>query len=249
MDRFVPRSSAAGEGGSSSRKRRWPRSSRRWPSASPKADLAWLALLACWWPFASARRTSSSTRTAPNVAKPEQRGLAAAFTVVGYRSRMLTSGAAALVLVAARASSRRWAEEHLSPHGRAHGVGAIATLWDRARCGGACAAHLEERCGRRSRSSSRGRRVVLLAHRPLQAGRRVRGLAHHGIPAAWGGVLARRRGLREQGHGARADLRRALWRRGSCSPGSLPALMAFGILQASRTSPSWARRRGKSWPS
>ncbi len=57
--------------------------------------------------FASASQDIVFDAYRTDVARPEQRGLAAAFTVVGYRVAMLTSGAAALVLVAGRVSSRR----------------------------------------------------------------------------------------------------------------------------------------------
>ncbi len=68
--------------------------------ASPKGDLAWLAALALFVAFASASQDIVFDAYRTDVARPEQRGLAAAFTVVGYRVAMLTSGALALVLVA-----------------------------------------------------------------------------------------------------------------------------------------------------
>ncbi len=68
--------------------------------SSPKEDLAWIALLAVLLAFASASQDIVFDAYRTDVAKPEQRGLAAALTVVGYRVAMLTSGAAALVLVA-----------------------------------------------------------------------------------------------------------------------------------------------------
>ena len=68
--------------------------------SSPRTDLAMIAVLAVLVAFASASQDIVFDAYRADVAKPEQRGLAAAFTVVGYRIAMLTSGAAALVLVA-----------------------------------------------------------------------------------------------------------------------------------------------------
>ena len=68
--------------------------------SSPREDLAWIALLAVLLAFTSASQDIVFDAYRTDVAKPEQRGLAAALTVVGYRVAMLTSGAAALVLVA-----------------------------------------------------------------------------------------------------------------------------------------------------
>ena len=68
--------------------------------SSPRADLAMLAVLAVFVAFASASQDIAFDAYRADVSNPEQRGLAAAFTVVGYRIAMITSGAAALVLVA-----------------------------------------------------------------------------------------------------------------------------------------------------
>lgn len=68
--------------------------------SSPREDLAWIAVLAVLLAFTSASQDIVFDAYRTDIAKPEQRGLAAAFTVVGYRVAMLTSGAAALVLVA-----------------------------------------------------------------------------------------------------------------------------------------------------
>jgi PAT family beta-lactamase induction signal transducer AmpG len=68
--------------------------------SNPREDLAWIALLAVLLAFTSASQDIVFDAYRADVAKPEQRGLAAALTVVGYRVAMLTSGAAALVLVA-----------------------------------------------------------------------------------------------------------------------------------------------------
>ena len=98
--------------------------------ASPRGDLAWLALLAVAVAFASASQDIVFDAYRTDVAKPEQRGLAAAFTVVGYRVAMLTSGAAALVLVAGSGfiPALGWKSTYLVMAGLM-GLGALATLW------------------------------------------------------------------------------------------------------------------------
>ncbi len=97
---------------------------------SPRADLAMLAALAVFVAFASASQDIVFDAYRTDVARPEQRGLAAAFTVVGYRIAMLTSGAAALVLVAGSGAipALGWQNTYLLMAGLV-GVGAIATLW------------------------------------------------------------------------------------------------------------------------
>jgi PAT family beta-lactamase induction signal transducer AmpG len=97
--------------------------------ASPKADLAWLALLAVLVTFASASQDIVFDAYRTDIAAPEQRGLAAAFTVVGYRVAMLTSGAAALVLVAGSGfiPALGWQNTYLVMAGLM-GLGAVATL-------------------------------------------------------------------------------------------------------------------------
>jgi PAT family beta-lactamase induction signal transducer AmpG len=97
--------------------------------ASPKADLAWLALLAVGVAFTSASQDIVFDAYRTDVARPEQRGLAAAFTVVGYRIAMLTSGAAALVLVAGSGfiPALGWRDTYLVM-AALMGVGAFATL-------------------------------------------------------------------------------------------------------------------------
>jgi PAT family beta-lactamase induction signal transducer AmpG len=97
--------------------------------ASPKADLAWLALLAVLVAFTSASQDIVFDAYRTDVARPEQRGLAAAFTVVGYRVAMLTSGAAALVLVAGSGfiPALGWQNTYLLM-AALMGVGALATL-------------------------------------------------------------------------------------------------------------------------
>jgi PAT family beta-lactamase induction signal transducer AmpG len=98
--------------------------------ASPRGDLAWLAFLAVAVAFASASQDIVFDAYRTDVARPEQRGLAAAFTVVGYRVAMLTSGAAALVLVAGSGfiPALGWRDTYLVMAGLM-GLGALATLW------------------------------------------------------------------------------------------------------------------------
>jgi PAT family beta-lactamase induction signal transducer AmpG len=98
--------------------------------ASPKGDLAWLAALAVLVAFTSASQDIVFDAYRTDVAQPEQRGLAAAFTVVGYRIAMLTSGAAALVLVAGSGvvPPLGWRSTYLVM-AALMGIGAIATLW------------------------------------------------------------------------------------------------------------------------
>lgn len=98
--------------------------------ASPRADLAWLAFLAVFVAFASASQDIVFDAYRTDVARPEQRGLAAAFTVVGYRVAMLTSGAAALVLVGGSGfiPALGWQNTYLVMAGLM-GLGAVATLW------------------------------------------------------------------------------------------------------------------------
>ena len=67
---------------------------------SPRTDIALLAMLAVFVAFASASQDIVFDAYRTDIATAEQRGLAAALTVVGYRMAMLTSGALALVLVA-----------------------------------------------------------------------------------------------------------------------------------------------------
>jgi PAT family beta-lactamase induction signal transducer AmpG len=67
---------------------------------SPRTDIAFLAMLAVFVAFASASQDIVFDAYRTDIATAEQRGLAAALTVVGYRMAMLTSGALALVLVA-----------------------------------------------------------------------------------------------------------------------------------------------------
>jgi PAT family beta-lactamase induction signal transducer AmpG len=67
---------------------------------SPRTDIVLLASLALFVAFASASQDIVFDAYRTDIATRDQRGLAAALTVVGYRIAMLTSGALALLLVA-----------------------------------------------------------------------------------------------------------------------------------------------------
>ena len=67
---------------------------------SPRTDIGLLAALALFVAFASASQDIVIDAYRADISRPEQRGLAAALGVLGYRLAMLTSGALALVLAA-----------------------------------------------------------------------------------------------------------------------------------------------------
>ena len=97
---------------------------------SPKQDLAWIALIAVLVAFMSASQDIVFDAYRTEVATKEQRGFAAALTVTGYRVAMLTSGAAALVLVAGSGflPALGWQNTYYVMAGLML-VGAVATLW------------------------------------------------------------------------------------------------------------------------
>jgi MFS transporter, PAT family, beta-lactamase induction signal transducer AmpG len=99
---------------------------------SPRADVALLAALAVFVAFVSASQDVVYDAYRTDIAKPEQRGLAAAMTVVGYRTAMLTSGALALVLVAGSDWFRglTWKETYLLMAGIMAAC-VLVTLWGR----------------------------------------------------------------------------------------------------------------------
>jgi PAT family beta-lactamase induction signal transducer AmpG len=98
--------------------------------SNPREDLAWIALLAVLLAFTSASQDIVFDAYRTDIAKPEQRGLAAALTVVGYRVAMLTSGAAALVLVAGSGfiPALGWKNTYLVMAGLMV-VASLVTLW------------------------------------------------------------------------------------------------------------------------
>ena len=99
---------------------------------SPRNDLALLAFLALFVAFASASQDIVFDAYRTDIATREQRGLAGALTVVGYRIAMLVSGALALVLVAGTGwiASLGWRNTYLVMAGLM-AIGLIATLCGR----------------------------------------------------------------------------------------------------------------------
>jgi PAT family beta-lactamase induction signal transducer AmpG len=99
---------------------------------SPREDLALLAMLAVFVAFASASQDIVFDAYRTDIAKREQRGIAGALTVVGYRSAMLVSGALALVLVAGSGwiAGIGWRNTYLVM-AALMGIGLAATLWGR----------------------------------------------------------------------------------------------------------------------
>jgi len=97
---------------------------------SPRTDLALLAFLAVAVAFASASQDIVFDAYRTDVVTREQRGIAGALTVVGYRTAMLVSGAAALVLVAGSAwiAGIGWRNTYLAMAGLMS-IGMAATLW------------------------------------------------------------------------------------------------------------------------
>ena len=99
---------------------------------SPRTDLALLAFLAVLVAFASASQDIVFDAYRTDVVTREQRGIAGALTVVGYRTAMLVSGALALVLVAGSAwiAGIGWRNTYLLMAGLMS-IGIVATLWGR----------------------------------------------------------------------------------------------------------------------
>jgi PAT family beta-lactamase induction signal transducer AmpG len=99
---------------------------------APREHLAALGALALFVAFASASQDIVVNAYTTDIVQPEQRGIAGALGVVGYRVAMLASGALALILVAGSA----WAPS-LGWHGTYFlmaalmAVGVVATLWGR----------------------------------------------------------------------------------------------------------------------
>jgi PAT family beta-lactamase induction signal transducer AmpG len=97
---------------------------------SPRAEIGWLAALALFVAFASASQDIVIDAYRTDIAKPEQRGLAAALSVLGYRLAMLTSGALALVLAAGSGwiEALGWRDTYLLMAALL-AVGVFASLW------------------------------------------------------------------------------------------------------------------------
>jgi PAT family beta-lactamase induction signal transducer AmpG len=99
---------------------------------SPQHGIAWLAGLALFVAFMSASQDIAVDAYRTDIARAEQRGLAAAVSVLGYRLAMLTSGALALVLAAGSGwiGSIGWQNTYLVM-AALMGVGVLAALWGR----------------------------------------------------------------------------------------------------------------------
>lgn len=99
---------------------------------SPREDLALLAFLAVFVAFASASQDIVFDAYRTDVVTREQRGIAGALTVVGYRTAMLVSGALALVLVAGSSwiAGIGWRNTYLAMAGLMS-IGIVATLLGR----------------------------------------------------------------------------------------------------------------------
>ena len=97
---------------------------------SPRTDLALLAFLAVFVAFASASQDIVFDAYRTDVVTREQRGIAGALTVAGYRTAMLVSGALALVLVAGSAwiAGIGWRNTYLLM-AALMSIGMVATLW------------------------------------------------------------------------------------------------------------------------
>lgn len=98
----------------------------------PRTEVATLAALALFVAFASASQDIVIDAYRADIARPEQRGLAAALGVLGYRLAMLTSGALALVLAAGSGwiSALGWRDTYLLM-AALMAVGVAASVWGR----------------------------------------------------------------------------------------------------------------------
>jgi PAT family beta-lactamase induction signal transducer AmpG len=99
---------------------------------SPREDLALLACFAVFVAFASASQDIAFDAYRTDSTPREERGIAGALTVVGYRIAMLVSGALALVLVAGSAwiGALGWRNTYLVMAGLM-AIGLVATLMAR----------------------------------------------------------------------------------------------------------------------
>ena len=99
---------------------------------SPRTDLAMIAALAVFVAFASASQDIVVDAYRTDISTPEERGIAGALNVVGYRVAMLVSGALALVLVGGSGliPALGWPNVYLLM-AMLMGLGIVATLWGR----------------------------------------------------------------------------------------------------------------------
>lgn len=100
--------------------------------ASPRTEVLWIASLALFVAFMSASQDVAVDAYRTDISTPEQRGLAAAVGVLGYRLAMLASGALALVLAAGSGwiGALGWSNTYLVM-AALMGVGVVAALWGR----------------------------------------------------------------------------------------------------------------------
>ena len=98
----------------------------------PRRDLTALAALAIFVAFASASQDIVVDAYRTDISRPEERGIAGALGVVGYRVAMLVSGALALVLVNGSGSlpALGWGATYLAM-AACMGIGVLATLFGR----------------------------------------------------------------------------------------------------------------------
>jgi MFS transporter, PAT family, beta-lactamase induction signal transducer AmpG len=101
-------------------------------SLSPREDLAVMAMVAVAVAFTSASQDIVVDAFRTDVAAPEQRGMAGALTVAGYRTAMLVSGALALVVAAGSGwiPALGWRDTYYVM-AALMGVGIVATLLGR----------------------------------------------------------------------------------------------------------------------
>jgi PAT family beta-lactamase induction signal transducer AmpG len=227
--------------------------SPRWPFCSPRAEIATLAALAVFVAFASASQDIVFDAYRTDVARPEERGLAAAMTVVGYRSRDAHLGRDG---PRSRRGYRRVAgaqlEEHVSLDGRRSWRSVSSRhSGETSRRSGAGAAHPR---GSGGRAAAR----VLLAPRGMGDPPRDRALQ---AGDAFAGALTTAFLLRGAGFGlddvayVNKVMGLAATIVGAVAGGALMvrlglyrALMAFGILQAvSNLTFMWLALAGKSY--
>ena len=97
---------------------------------SPRQEILWLAALALFVAFVSASHDIVVDAYRADIARREERGLAAAAGTLGYRLAMLTSGALALVLAAGSGAITAigWQNTYFLMAGLV-GIGVVATLW------------------------------------------------------------------------------------------------------------------------
>ena len=99
---------------------------------SPTTHIVWIAGIALFVAFMSASQDIAVDAYRTDISTPEQRGLAAASGVLGYRVAMLTSGALALILAGGSGwiPAIGWTHTYLMM-AALMGVGIVGALWGR----------------------------------------------------------------------------------------------------------------------